>query len=85
MPEMINQETRSQLANFVDRLETLYADRRGVAREITDVFKEAETAGFDKKALRVAVKLLNVGPEERAALTDVAQLYVDAISTPSGN
>jgi Uncharacterized protein conserved in bacteria len=80
MPQPIDTEARAKLADFVERLEALAQDRRVTAAAQREVFKEAESYGFDKKALRTAVKLLNVGPEERAALTDVASFYVDVVS-----
>lgn len=81
MPAPIDTEARAKLGEFVERLEALAQDRRVTAAAQREVFKEAEGYGFDKKALRTAVKLLNVGPEERAALTDVASFYAEIVST----
>lgn len=80
MPQPIDAATRLKLGEFIERLENLTWDRKALSKQITQVYKEAEGFGLDKKALRTALKLLSIGPEERAAITDVAQFYVDVVT-----
>ena len=47
---------RDQLRSFVERIERLEEEKKGLAQDIRDVYGEAKAMGFDTKALRQIVK-----------------------------
>lgn len=56
MAEAIGNNSAQRLSAFVERIERLDADKRNLAEDIADIYKEAKSAGFDVPALRAFVK-----------------------------
>ena len=55
------------LASFVERLERLEGEKKGLSDDIKEIYAEAKEKGFDVKALAQCVRLKKVNPAERAA------------------
>ena len=64
---------------FVQRLERLEEDKKGVADDIKEVFGEAKGEGFDVKVLRRVIMLRKKDPAERAEQDELLELYMSAI------
>jgi uncharacterized protein (UPF0335 family) len=47
-----NSIAADRLRSLVDRIERLSEEKTALSSDITDIFKEAASAGFDKKVLR---------------------------------
>jgi uncharacterized protein (UPF0335 family) len=45
------------LRSIVERIERLHEERKALAADVSDIFKEAVSAGFDKKALRALIRV----------------------------
>lgn len=45
-----------KLTQYIERLERLDEQKKGIQADITEVLKEAANDGFNKKALKMAVK-----------------------------
>lgn len=46
-----------QLRLFIERIETLMEEGRGIADDIKDVFAEAKGTGFDTRTMRAVIKM----------------------------
>ena len=69
----------NRLCSLVNRIENLDAERMTLGSDITDIFEEAESAGFDVKVLRRLIQTRKqdaAGVEERETMLD---LYRKAI------
>lgn len=49
--------SNASLKSFVDRIETLNNERDEIGESINEVLAEAEAAGFDKKIIKLTVKV----------------------------
>jgi uncharacterized protein (UPF0335 family) len=68
-----------QLKLFVERLETLEEERRGIGDDIKDVFAEAKATGYDVKALKSILALRRMDPNARAEMTAILDTYKAAL------
>ena len=71
--------TADRVRSFVQRVERLEKDKRGVADDIKEVYAEAKGEGFDVKVLRKVVALRRKDPEERAEEDELVELYMSAL------
>jgi uncharacterized protein (UPF0335 family) len=72
-----------RLRSFVERIERLEEEIKGLGEDKKDIYTEAKGEGFDVKILREVVKLRKqdkAGRDERDSLLDV---YLHAIETAS--
>jgi uncharacterized protein (UPF0335 family) len=67
------------LRSFVERIERLEEDRKGIADDIKEVYGEARGEGFDVKVLRKVIALRKKDPNERAEEDELLELYLSAI------
>lgn len=68
-----------QLRQFVERLERLYEERKGLADDIRDVYAEAKANGYDKKALRQIIRLRDMEPHTRQEWDALIETYRSAL------
>lgn len=62
-----------QLRLFVERIERLDEERKGISDDIREVYAEAKANGYDPKIIRVMVRLRKMethARQEQAALVD---------------
>ncbi len=71
--------TADRLRSFIQRVERLEEDKRGVADDIKEVYGEAKGEGFDTKVLRKVIALRRKDPEERAEEDELLELYMSAL------
>lgn len=50
-----NSIAADKLRSLVERIERLESERRDLAADIKDIYKEAKSAGYDTKALRALI------------------------------
>lgn len=65
----------NQLRTFVERIERLEEEKATLSEDIAEVKKEAKAAGFDNKALSVALSLRKKDESTRT----VIKMYADAL------
>lgn len=66
-----------QLRLFIERIERLLEEKKGIADDIRDVFAEAKANGYDTATMREMIKLRAMEThkrQERAALIETYQL-----------
>ena len=69
-----------QLRLFIERIERLEEDKKGLADDIKDVYAEAKGTGFDAKTMRAIVRLRKM---EKAARQE-AEALLDTYKTALG-
>ena len=69
----------SQLRSFVERIERLEEDKKGIADDIRDVYAEAKGSGFDAKVMRQVVRLRKKDAGERQEEEALLDLYMHAL------
>lgn len=75
----INATTAAQLKAFVERIERLEEDKKGIADDIKDVYAEAKGNGFDTKILRKIVSLRKQDAAERREQEELLEVYLKAL------
>ena len=68
-----------QLKSFVERIERLEEEKKGIADDIRDVFAEAKGQGFDTKIMRQVVKLRKMDSNDRQEQEELLHLYKRAV------
>ena len=68
-----------QLKAFVERIERLEEEKKGIADEIKEVYAEAKGNGFDVKILRKIVSLRKKDRSERQEEEAILELYMQAL------
>lgn len=66
---------QEQLKRFLDRIERLEEERKAMADDIADVYRELASAGYDKDAAKVVLKIRKSADglskwSDRSALVD---------------
>lgn len=85
-----NSVAADQLRLFVERIERLEEEKKGIADDIRDVFAEAKANGYDTKIMREVLKLRKMEThvrQERDALIETYReaLGIDFAGTPLGS
>lgn len=68
-----------RLKSFLDRVERLEEEKKGLADDIKDIFAEAKGVGFDVKTMRKLLKLRKMEIEKRREEEDLLEVYKAAI------
>lgn len=81
---MSNSVAVDQLRSFIERIERLEEEKKGIAEDIRQVFSEAKGTGFDVKTMRQVIRLRGMDQakrQEAEALLDTykAALGLDAL------
>lgn len=67
------------LKEYTDRIEKLEEEKKEIFDQISTVYQEAESKGFDKKALKQALKMLKLQKEERERQLELTTQYLEEI------
>ncbi len=67
------------LRGFIERIERLEEEKRGIAEDIREVYAEAKTAGFEPKVMRQVVRIRKMERQEREEQEALLDLYLHAI------
>ena len=73
------QITAEQLLAFIERYETLEAEKKQIAEGQKEVMLEAKFCGYDTTIMREIIKLRKMDPNERAEKEAILQVYLDAL------
>ena len=75
----VNAATAGQLKAFIERIERLEEEKRGIAEDIKEVFSEAKGQGYDVKALRKIIALRRQDADERREAEAILETYLNAL------
>ena len=68
-----------QLRLFIERIERLEEERKGVADDIRDTYNEAKSQGYDAKIMRQIVRLRKMEPHDRQEMEAILDTYKAAL------
>lgn len=68
-----------KLTDFVQRLERLIEEKDALSADITEVYQEAKSSGFEAKIIREVIKRRKLDPAERRAQDDMRERYEQAL------
>jgi uncharacterized protein (UPF0335 family) len=71
--------SNDQLRLFMERIERLEEEKKGVADDIRDVYSEAKSQGYDTKIMRQIFKLRKMEPHDRAEMEALLDVYKSAL------
>ena len=71
--------TADQLRSFIERYETLEAEKKDIAEQQKGVLVEAKFCGYDTAIMREIIKLRKMAPDERAEKEAILQVYLSAL------
>ena len=69
-----------QLRLFIERIERLEEEKKGMADDIRDVYSEAKGQGYDTKTMRAIIRLRKMEKDAR----DEAQYLLDTYKAALG-
>lgn len=68
-----------QLRLFLERIERLESEKKGISDDISDVYLEAKATGYDAKIMRQIIKLRKMQPHDRQEMEHILQTYLAAL------
>lgn len=68
-----------QLRLFIERIERLEEEKRGIGDDVKDVYLEAKATGYDAKIMRQIIRLRKMQPHDRQEMEAVLQTYLAAL------
>lgn len=71
--------TGARLKQYIERIERLNEEKKGLQSDIRDVFAEAKSGGFDVKVMREIIKKRKQAEQERREQEELVELYKSAI------
>lgn len=71
--------TGARLRSFIERVERLEEDKKGIMDDIKEVFAEAKSDGFDVKIMRQIIRIRKMEPDDRAEAEALLETYLSAI------
>ena len=71
--------TDQQLRLFIERIERLEEEKKGIADDIRDTYNEAKSNGYDPKLMRQIVRLRKLPVHDRKEMEAILDVYKSAL------
>lgn len=68
-----------RLITFIERIERLQEEQKGIADDVKDIFAEAKGSGFETKYIKKLIALRKMDPEKRQQDEAEFDLYKQAV------
>lgn len=68
-----------RLITFIERIERLEEEKKGIADDIKDIYAEAKATGFETKYIKRIVALRKIEPEKRQMEEAEFEVYKQAV------
>lgn len=68
-----------QLRLFIERIERLEEEKKGMSDDIRDVYTEAKSQGYDSKAMKAVIKLRAMEKHAREEAEHLLETYKAAL------
>ena len=68
-----------QLRLFIERIERLEEEKKGIADDIRDVYLESKSQGYDPKIIRQIIRIRKMPPAGRREMQAVLSTYLAAL------
>ena len=73
-----------QLRLFIERIERLKEEQKGLSDDIKDLFAEAKANGYDAPTMRTLLRMRAMEPHKRAEAEALLATYADALGMQLG-
>lgn len=68
-----------QLRLFIERIERMEEEKKGVGDDIRDTYSEAKSQGYDTKIMRQVIRLRKMPKNDRMEMEAVLEIYKAAL------
>lgn len=68
-----------QLRSFIERIERLEEEKKGIAEDIKEVYAGAKAVGFDTKVMRKVIAIRKMDQADRQEQEALLDVYLHAI------
>lgn len=68
-----------QLRSFIERIERLEEEKKGIAEDIKEVYAGAKSVGFDTKIMRKMIAVRKMDQGERQEQESLLDVYLHAV------
>lgn len=68
-----------RLRSFIERIERLEEEKKGIQDDIKDIYAEAKGTGFDTKVMRQIIRIRKMEKEDRQEMDALLDLYKAAL------
>lgn len=68
-----------QLRLFIERIERLTEEAKGIGDDIRDTFNEMKSQGYDPRIVKKVIKLRKMAPHDRAEMDAILDTYCCAV------
>ena len=68
-----------QLRLFIERIERLEEEKKGIVDDIRDVYLESKSQGYDPKIMRQIVRLRKMPVHDRREMEAILDVYKSAL------
>lgn len=79
MSDADHNRAAEDLRLFLERIERLEEEKKGISDDIRDVYAEAKGNGWDTKTMRKLIALRKLNPDARAEQQALLETYAKAI------
>ena len=79
MPDDVGGIAAERLKSFIERIERLEEEKKGIADDIKDIYAEAKGTGFDTKIMRQIIRLRKMEQADRQEQEALLELYRQAL------
>lgn len=69
----------TKLREYIERIERLEEEKKDVQNDIKEVYLEAKSHGFNKKALKAVIKLRKMNSSDRDEYSNTLDNYMNAL------
>jgi uncharacterized protein (UPF0335 family) len=73
--------SNNQIASVVERIERMEDEKTAIAIDISEIYKEAKSNGFDTKILKKVIALRKKPQHQRDEEQTILDLYMSAIES----
>jgi len=68
-----------RLRSFIERIERLEEEKKGILDDIKDIYAEAKGTGFDTKIMRQIIRIRKMESNDRQEMEALLDLYKSAL------
>ena len=76
----VGDNAAKDVLSIIQRIERLEDEKKQIASDISDVYKESKGRGYDATALKEIVKIRREDPNKREARESMVDVYMRAIN-----
>jgi uncharacterized protein (UPF0335 family) len=80
MNDIIGDNAGKDVISIIERIERLEDEKKQIASDINDVYKESKGRGYDATALKEIIKIRREDPNKREARESMVDVYMRAIN-----